>query len=259
MDKVARVGLVIPTLFSRDDYLRDCIQSVRASGDVYILLMGPKLGTWQEFTPMIDEFLEEPQLPSLTAKLNAAMRALPAELSFITWLGDDDLLEPGSMKRAARALQTDSTLAFVYGGCKYIDSRGNQLGINNSGQWATTLMKFGPFLIPQPGSLIRRSHFEVVDGLSPNFDLAFDYDLVARLKRVGRIHFLGAVQASYRWHADALSVGQRGKSAREAARVREVNSGGFVKLVTIVLNPVVALLTLAAGWFVSRRENTEAS
>lgn len=259
MDKVSRVGLVIPTLFSREDYLRDCIQSVRASGDVYILLMGPRRNNWQEFIPLVDEYLEEPQLPSLTTKLSAAMRALPAEISFITWLGDDDLLEPGSMKLAARALQTDSTLAFVYGGCKYIEANGNQLGINNSGQWATALMRFGPFLIPQPGSLIRRSHFEEVGGLSSEFDLAFDFDLVARLKRVGKIHFLGGVQASYRWHADALSVGQRGKSAREAARVRAVNSRGFVKLVTVALNPVVALLTLAAGWFVTRRGNTDAS
>jgi hypothetical protein len=258
MEKASSVGLVIPTLFSRDDYLRDCIQSVRASGDVYILLMGPKRNNWEQFTSLVDQFLEEPKLPSLTAKLNAAMRALPAELEFITWLGDDDLLEAGSMERAAATLERDPKLAFVFAGCKYIDANGNPLGINKSGQWATALMRFGPFLIPQPGSLIRRSHFEDVDGLSPNFDLAFDYDLVARLKRVGGIQFLGGVQASYRWHADALSVGQRGKSAREAAKVRVLNSRGFARLVTIVLNPIVAIMTFVAGWFVSRRENTNA-
>lgn len=250
MSEGARVGLVIPTLFRRDDYLLECIKSARASGNVHILLMGPRVENSKKFASLADQFMEEPPLPGLSAKLNVALGALPLELEFITWLGDDDLLEPQSMNLALAALEGDPDISFVYGGCKYIDATGKLIGTNRSGKWAVALMKFGPFLIPQPGSVFRRSHFKEIGELNPDLALAFDFDLVARLKQIGKIHFLGQVQASYRWHEEALSVGQRKRSALEAAKVRAAHAKGPAKLIVIAINPFVAFVTLAAGRFV---------
>lgn len=253
MSSFPQVGVVVPTLFTRDEYLEECIQSLRQSGHVFILLMGPKVGNWKHFTELVDDFLEEPKSGGLAEKLTVAIRSLPETVAYVSWLGDDDILEPGSMVDASQALEDNPRIAFVYGGCSYIDGSGRQIGHNPSGNWAALVMEFGPFLIPQPGSLIRRTHFEEVGGLSPCFHLAFDYDLVLRLKKVGGLKHLRRNQARYRWHGEALSVHSRRKSVQEAARARLSNSIGIRRIIVGLLNPIVAFATLIAGALVSHR------
>ncbi|MBW8870871.1 MAG: hypothetical protein JF618_01400, partial [Leifsonia sp.] len=53
----------------------------------------------------------------------------------------------------------------MYGGCDYIDENGAKVWQNNSGPWAAPLLRIGPDLVPQPGSLFRRSAVEEVGEL----------------------------------------------------------------------------------------------
>lgn len=251
MRNQVEVGIVVPTLFQRPQYLIECISSIRKSGEVYLLLMGPESKIPEGIRDLVDDFLPEPQLPGLAAKIEFGMTRLPKNLRFITWLGDDDILEEGAMTRAAKALNDDPAVNFVYGACRYINAEGREIGINRSGTWAAYVMDFGPFLIPQPGSLIRRQSFQDGGGLNKDLNLAFDFDMVAKLKKRGRITYLPAVQASYRWHPEALSVRTRRESAREAAKVRLVYSSGISKVFVAAFNPLVRVLTLATGHLIS--------
>jgi GT2 family glycosyltransferase len=82
-------------------------------------------------------------------------------------------------------------------------------------------MRFGPQLIPQPGSLFRRDAYEKIGGLNSEFKWAFDLELLIRLSEVGRFKFLNHTLASFRWHEDSLSVGGRDGSVREASLIRK--------------------------------------
>lgn len=245
---MTRIGIVIPTLFERPQYLLRAISSIREAGDAYILLSGPENQRLLEnYSELVDEFQIEQKSGNLASKINHALMALPAQCEFITWLGDDDLLTPQSLVRSASALDQNPDVGLVYGACDYIDDSGDKIGQNPSGNWAPMLAQFGPFLIPQPGALWRRSTFEAVGGIDAKFCLAFDHDLYLRLHKKSRSLYLSSTQACFRWHRDSLSVKARWSSVIEASRVRRKHYAPVLKWVLIPWEFVVVLLTRFAG------------
>jgi GT2 family glycosyltransferase len=168
---------------------------------------------------LIDAKVDDPRL-GLSEAINAGIRALPTEVEFVNWLGDDDLLAEDSVYLSEKFLSENPETVMVFGACDYIDSEGTVIWTNKSGPWAVPLLRFGPDLIPQPGALFRRSVFEDLGGLDQALEWAFDFDLFLNLKKIGKLHFLNKTLASFRWHPDSLSVGQRVKSVAEASKVR---------------------------------------
>ncbi len=217
----SRVGIVVPTLGQRPEFLEQCLTSIRKSGDAFVVLVAPKNfdSTPLVLRGLIDKRAEDPGA-GLSAAINYGFTLLPKDVSLINWLGDDDILHPGSLTKAVVQLSHDPSCVMVFGCCDYIDPQGKILWVNKSGQWAVPLLRFGPDLIPQPGALFRRSAFEEVGGLNSNWDWAFDLDLFIKLSKKGKIKFIDESLASFRWHQDSLSVGSRSKSVSEASRVR---------------------------------------
>lgn len=249
-----KVGVVIPTLFRRNEYLRECIESVRSAGDVYLMLLGPRSPDLSEFEGLIDEFVEEPHSGSLASKLDFALRSLPPYLHYLTWIGDDDLLEPGSIDRSLAVMEANSGVVMTFGACRYIDAKGDQLGINNSGNWAIWLMRFGPFLAPQPGSLYHREAYIDCGGLDHELSLAFDYDLAMNLLQVGTVYFIDHIQSSFRWHSDSLSVKSRTVGLLEAESIRRRYATKTpARYIVRSLNPLITFLAKVAAKFLSLR------
>jgi hypothetical protein len=249
---MSKVGIVIPTIFERPGYLFEAIISIRAAGSAHILLSTPDNPEMiSRFINIVDEHQIEKPTGNLASKINHSLGQLPSECEFIGWLGDDDLLTPKSLERAVSALQENPEIALVYGSCDYINAKGEKIGQNPSGNWAKSLMHFGPFLIPQPGSVWRRSAFEQIDGIDDSFDLAFDHDLFIRLKKHSGALFLDNTQAAFRWHSESLSVGRRWQSATEASKVREKHYNKLLLPIMLLWEPLVVVATKLA--FPSRR------
>lgn len=243
------VGVLVPTLFRRGEYLRLCLESLRRSSNVLICLMGPNsLRESAAFEGLFDLLIEEPDLDGLAAKIDYGLRKIPEDLEFITWLGDDDLAESRSFETSAEVLRTDSRASGVFGGCAYIDGKSRHIGSNPSFSLAVKFSRLGPFLAPQPGSLFRRSAFVAVGGLDTKYRFAFDYDLFLRLDRHGTMKFISERLAFFRWHSESLTVSQRFESTKEAAAVRVRNAAGLQRLAVRAVNPAVILLTYAAGF-----------
>lgn len=190
---------------------------------------------------------------SLSEILNRLLHALPQECEFVGWLGDDDRLLPESVHEISTALAQQPMSSLAYGGCDYINTRGETVFTNRSNAFAAKLLRFGPQLIPQPGSLWRRTKFCEVDGLSPNYDLAFDFDLFLKLSRVGDLVFVPMTVAQFRWHPDSLSVKRRWHSAVEASRVRRAHYTGVMRVMWPMWDPLMVILTWLAGGLVSAR------
>lgn len=255
---VTKIGIVIPTAFNRPEYLPLAFKSVQnQQGDFDLeLLVGcpiEKLLAVQQALPTNAKVIAESEEAGLAKKLDLLLRELASDCDLIGWLGDDDLLTPGSLAASVQEFEKDKSLVMTYGGCDYIDAEGRVLFTNSSGAWASKILRFGPQLIPQPGSLMRRSAFLNTTGLSNEFELAFDFDLFLQLKNQGKFGYLNKILAQFRWHPNSLSVKRRMRSAVEASRVRRKHYRGAARLLWWLWEPFVILATWFAGKLVSLR------
>ena len=248
-----QVGIVVPTLGRRPEYLEKCLASIREAGEAYVVLVAPKSfdSTQQKLAGLIDAHVIDPK-KGLSEAINLGFASMPKEVAFLNWLGDDDLLNPGAIRKASAALERDQDLIMVFGSCDYIDPEGFRLWKNKSGQWAVLLLSFGPDLVPQPGALFRRDTFESVGGLDPRWDWAFDFDLFIKFSKRGKLKFIDETLASFRWHPESLSVEFRAKSVLEASEVRVSHLPSFLRLVSALWEFPVRQATLLSGQRVSK-------
>jgi GT2 family glycosyltransferase len=240
----ARTGIVVPTLGTRPNYLIECLRSIRAAGDTYICVVAPsskKLANDLEQC-LWDAIIEDPKI-GLAGAVNTGIEALPEFIEFCNWLGDDDLLKPGTVSDLERVLDNSDDAVLVYGNCLYIDGSGLQIWRSAFGAFAARIIRFGPCLIPQPGSLFRRKQFLFLGGLNPNLGWAFDFDLFIRMSKIGKLVHLDADVSAFRWHSDSLTVSERRKSVAEASVVRNANYSPLIKKVAKIWEPVLRLTT----------------
>jgi GT2 family glycosyltransferase len=200
---------------------------------------------------LIDIYIDELET-SVPNKINQGFRALPAGIEYITWIGDDDLLAPGSLSVVVNALGKPEKPVLVYGHCQYIDSEGKDVLVKRSGSWAVPLLSFGPQLIPQPSAVFRRDSFERVGGLSDKFEFAFDFDLFLKLSKLGKAVFIDKILSSHRWHATSLTYSRRWDSVREASLVRVLNLPSAAKFFSPIWEMPIVMVTFLAGHFLSR-------
>ena len=245
-------AVVVPTLGTRPAFLAECLASIRAAGDCFIALVRP---AGCSIDPSIaadcDVEVDDPGT-GLAAAINAGMAALPSSVRYATWLGDDDRLTVDSLGLARESIERRSAV-LAYGGCRYIDAAGKQLWLNASGRWAVPLMRFGPQLVPQPGSLFDRQVFDEIGGLDESLKWAFDLDLFLRLARRGRIAFVDATLAEFRWHEGSLSVGGRMGSVTEASALRRRFLPAALRPLSVAWEPVLRRVILFAGDRMNRR------
>jgi glycosyltransferase involved in cell wall biosynthesis len=250
-----RVGIVIPTLGTRVEYLSQAVESIRqaTTNGVYILVVGPS-GVLIPKNIEVDDVVVDPG-HGLAAAINRGIESLPQSVQYVNWLGDDDLLEPGAIDLAAAALD-GSVAPFVFGGCRYIDAQGHLLFVNRSGRWAIHLMRFGPQLIPQPGAMFRRDVYMTSGGLNSHYKWAFDLDIFIRLSRMARPVFVPHALSSFRWHDDSLSVGGRRGSVNEASSIRRRNLHPAIRPFAFLWEPIVRQIILRVGQRIKTKEKS---
>ena len=248
------IGIVVPTLGTRPEYLTQCLRSIRAAGSSLIHIVMPlSVSLPPEVTSdLYDRVVADPGI-GLAAAIHAGLVTFPEQVRFINWLGDDDLLKPEALDVALQALVADQNVVLVFGGCDYINSENEVIFTNKSGKYAVPLMRVGPQLIPQPGSLFRRDAYEQIGGLNSEFKWAFDLDLLIRLSQAGSLKFLNRTLASFRWHDDSLSVGGRDGSVREASRIRKQFLPKWLQLISELWELPMRSAIKYAGTKVSRR------
>lgn len=243
-----RVGIVVPTLGERPDYLEQCLRSIRSAGEAHILIVAPaSLNTSPLQSAGLIDSVAIDEGGGLPSAINQGMRLLPASIEYVNWLGDDDLLLPGSIVACTTVLDSVEDVVMTFGACDYIDATGGVVWKNRSGQWAVPLLRFGPDLIPQPGVLFRRSAFTAVSGLKTNFGWAFDFDLFIRLSKLGKLKYINQTLAQFRWHPESLSVEHRKRSVAEASQVRVSHLPAWVRAFSFLWEYPVRQATLVAG------------
>ena len=253
-----RVGIVVPTLGQRPDYLEKCLSSIRAAGNAHIILVVPTSFNSQALLlkGLIDS-METDEGTGLAGAINKGIKSLPSTVEYVNWLGDDDLLTQGSLENTEKHLASMPDAVMAFGACDYIDGYGQVLWTNKSGQWAVPLLRFGPDLIPQPGALFRRTAFEAAGGLRSDLGWAFDFDLFIQLSKAGKLKYVNKTLAQFRWHPESLSVEHRKKSVAEASKVRVSHLPTWLRSISFLWEYPVQQATLIAGKRITAKANAQ--
>ncbi|HWL01029.1 MAG TPA: glycosyltransferase [Microbacteriaceae bacterium] len=248
---MSRTLVVVPTLGRRTDYLRASLRSIRGAGDATILLVAPAaFDAGDLIAEGLADAKSDERVPGLAAAINQGFAEAGPEVDYLAWLGDDDLLRPGSIERSVAFLATHPRTVATYGACDYIGPDGEPVWVNRSGWWAAPLLRVGPDLIPQPGSVFRRSAVDAIGPLREDLGWAFDFDFFIRLSKSGRLSYLGETVAAFRWHPDSLSVRERSQSVREASEVRVAHLPRWLRPVSGLWEAPVRWATMRAAGLV---------
>jgi GT2 family glycosyltransferase len=185
-----------------------------------VLLVGPRHCGLEEVATDLSVKLLLVDERGLSRAINRGMR--DAKEEFVGWLGDDDLLAPGSLARVTEGLTRQPPASFAYGRTRYIDERGSTIGVSHPGRWAARYLTLGKDFVPQPGSLIRRTCWEAVGGLDESLANAMDLDLFIRLRRCGPTVYIPHEVSAYRLHAGSITLTKGSADEGEVVRRRHL-------------------------------------
>jgi GT2 family glycosyltransferase len=217
-----RVLALMATLGERNDLLRLTLESIATQESVAadIVMIFPLKN--KETMALAKEYnaitVEDPG--GISKAVNAGLAAAKPWHEYVTWLGDDDLLTPGSLATTVAALDGDSDAVVAFGYCDYITIDGKHIFTSRAGRFAPWLMTWGPDLVPMPGLLFRRSALEETGTFDPDNKYSMDLDLLLRLRKVGKFINVKKSLACFRWHVNSQTVSNRPKVLAEAERVK---------------------------------------
>lgn len=172
-----------------------------------------------ENSDLFDELVEDPGL-GLAAAINRGIEEMDEAISFVSWLGDDDLLLPGAIETSLNLLLQNQSSVATFGGINVIDGFGKATRSLRAKKSALFFARFLSNHIYQPGSLIRRDAMSRIKLLDESLGWAFDLDMFLKLSKLGEVVPNQRLVANFRWHDDSLSAGSSEGSIKEASKVR---------------------------------------
>lgn len=219
-------GIVIPTVGDRPQWLKSCVESVlqQIETPVHLVIVTLNPDLVEPIVSPFDVTLIRQENRGLSAAINLGLSHL-TECEFVGWIGDDDLFSVGSIEKSVKFLSAHPNVVATYGQVKYIDADGQEIFTTNTGSLASYYLKWGKDLVPQPGSVFRRSAFETLGPLDTNLRFAMDLEWFLRMKTIGKLGFIKSELASFRLHQSSITGSNHQYS--EADVVREKYRSGF--------------------------------
>lgn len=251
---IENLGLVVPTLGTRIDYLNETLKSLRNSGCLNIIIVCPDVESIKRTidSTFYDQIVSDPG-KGLPAAINFGINNFDESIKFTGWLCDDDLIEKNALTKCLNFLNQNRTVVAVYGNCTYIDASGNEIAKIYPKQFSSNFASFLPNLIPQPGSIIEVSALKKIGMLNENFPLAFDFEMFIKLKTVGEVRYINSFLSKFRRHENSISVSQRRFAVTEASQIRRKSLNKSVRPLSFLWEWLIIGVTLYAPVFLNFR------
>ena len=230
------VGYIIPTLANNFEWLNQSLESLRLSSKNCKIVIVTS-GMSKELTALAEKFSAELVVENARGvypALNQGVTLLESMGARIfAFLGDDDLLIPGATTNLLKEFH-DPKVSVAYGKIWYVDENLITKMSNSGYPFLKNFLTWIPNVIPNPGTLIRISHFNEIGKYDPTLKWAGDLDLWLRIRKIGKIRFVNTPVSLFRWHNESLTAGQRSESLKEASFVRRRNTLKFFKFIHVL-------------------------
>jgi GT2 family glycosyltransferase len=222
---VSSVDVIVPC-YRYGQYLRTCVESVlrQSLSHVRVLILDDAspdntaevAGELVRQDPRV-EFVRHSQNKGHIATYNEGIEWASGD--YLLLLSADDYLLPGSLERAARILDSNSSVGFVYGRIQqlqndrltpYETQTMKRLRVSESDHRIFSGRDFVRMngrenQVATPTAIVRTALHKQVGGYKSQFPHAGDFELWLRLAAHGSVGFLGAQQAVYRLHESNMS------------------------------------------------------
>jgi GT2 family glycosyltransferase len=214
------ITLVVPTLGKRPDWLRDCLHSIVSQrfARCLVIVVAPS-GADIDISEYPAVRVERYDEQGLSRAVNHGW-GLDQQSDYISWLGDDDLLAPGSLAATAAFLDRSRQSSMVYGRVRYIDADSRSMWISRPSRFAAPYLRAGKNFVSQQGSLIRRTAADQIGWLDPGLMNAMDQDLFTRLRMAGHRAYLARELGAYRLHGNSITLLKGVNDESELVRLR---------------------------------------
>ena len=218
--KMPLVTVAVPS-FNQGQFLEDALTSIfRQNIPVEVFVMDG--GSTDDSLKIIKRW--EPHLAGWRSHEDAGQSAainegiLQGRAPYVCWMNSDDWFLDDGLAKLVNEINKNPGAPFVYG-WNFVQKSGKRSPVYVEPFNETRLA--WRCIISQPGTLIRRSSWEIVGGLDETLEMAMDYDLWWRLfKRAGGGPcFLDDFVAVNREHQDTKTKNQRRRHYREAMQV----------------------------------------
>ena len=224
---MTKVSIVTPS-YNQSAYLEQTIQSVLDQENVsieYIIVDGGStdgsVEIIEKYTERLAWWVSERDSGQAEA-INKGLARSTGE--FVAWLNSDDLYLPAAVAQAAKVLEANPEVGFVFGDAITIDTQGKPLNNLVFGDWGLEEL-VGFRIICQPAVFIRRSVLEQVGYLDSTYHFMLDHQLWLRIARVAPIQHVPSTWAAARHHPEAKNVAQPSDFGRETLRILEWMQG----------------------------------
>jgi glycosyltransferase involved in cell wall biosynthesis len=221
MSQVPLVTVVVPS-FNQGRYLEQALASVFDQGlpvEVFVLDGGSSDGTLdviRRWEPKLAGWRSHPD-EGQAAAINEGMAM--GRAPYVCWLNSDDWWLPDGLARLLAVLESEPGAAMAYGrtwDCTEVTQKRRHSLVCGFSEWLMARVN----IISQPGTLMRRSAWEAVEGLDAKLHMAMDYDLWWRLyKAFGRPTWVPDFVAVNRIHAQTKTNTLRKRHYQEAIDV----------------------------------------
>jgi glycosyltransferase involved in cell wall biosynthesis len=244
-----RVLVVIPTLGDRISLLKETLQSVAEQSpkmaDIVVVCPQKSLEARKLAAEFGASIIDDPG--GLSEAINVGIAAAKPWHSYVTEIGDDDLLTAGSLAATVAALDNNPQAVLAFGYCNYINTKGQILFTSRAGRLAPWLMRWGPNLVPLPGLVFRLSAIREVGDFASELKYSMDLDMLLRLRRSGTFINTGKVVAAFRWHPLSSTVSNRKASLDESQEVKRRYMTNTTRRLAPIWEPLVRKATQLAA------------
>jgi glycosyltransferase involved in cell wall biosynthesis/Flp pilus assembly protein TadD len=136
-----------------------------------------------------------------------------AKGEYIIWLDDDDILTQGVIEKYFNVIKKEPLTNIIYGQIQYFENAtGEKVHLYNPSDWGKNKQSLLRALlkgcvIPNPGTLVKKSLYDKVGMYDVEFWRAHDYEFWTRAGKHAKLKKLDEVVALYRVHDNNLSIG----------------------------------------------------
>jgi len=209
MNKTPLVSIITPS-YNQAPYLEETINSVLNQTNPhieYILIDGGSsdrsVELIKKYSKRISYWVSEKDRGQTDA-INKGFALARGEI--LAWINSDDTLLPHAVEEAVQFLQDHPEIGLVYGDANFIDENSRIIGQFPAAQTDLKRLRRGYVHIPQQASFFRKSLWDQVGPLDPDFFFAMDYDLWVRIASNSEIKYIQRTWANFRLHSDAKTI-----------------------------------------------------